>query len=210
MTASEEMVQEMKRLYKEERNEELSDEKAQEAAQNLIGLAELMYEIAMKEVQLKRRLKKEPAGFPVDGNYSCTVCGGSINEQNGWHSWYGNTCPLCRKAITDGVIPTFVCTDRESCFSMWKLTSDLKVRTPTILKYIREGRIKARIVLNNEGKSHTYIFLRKENPNLIQKNSPERKSYDRNKKKRDKIWSRIEAKKWKAEFFPKKKKPHRQ
>ena len=42
MNATEEMVQEMKRLYKEEKNEELSDEKALEAARNLISYAELV------------------------------------------------------------------------------------------------------------------------------------------------------------------------
>lgn len=177
------MVEEMKELSRNH-GKEYSDSEAREAAWNLTRYAELVWEIAKRETEKKARLKKKPGGFPVDGSYSCLVCGNSINEQTGWYDWYGQTCLLCHKAIQDGVIPAFVCTHSDSYFPMWRLTSDWKVRTPRVLKYIKEGKIKPRIILNEEGKPHAYIFLRKENPDLIMKNNPVRKSYDRNRKKK--------------------------
>ena len=200
------MVEEMKELSRNH-GKEYSDSEAREAAWNLTRYVELVWEIAKRETQKKSRLRKEPGGFPVDGNYSCLVCGNSINEQTGWYDWYGQTCLLCRKAIQDGVIPAFgLHTHSDSYFPMWRLTSDWKVRTPRVLKYIKEGKIKPRIILNEEGKPHMYIFLRKENPDLILKNDPVRKSYDRKRKKKDARWSREKAKEWKDELKAKEEK----
>lgn len=51
------------------------------------------------------------------------------------------------------------------------------------MKYIKEGKLKPRIILNNEAKPHEYIFLKKENSSIAERYSPTRKSIDRNREK---------------------------
>jgi len=52
-------------------------------------------------------------------------------------------------------------------------------------KLIREGSLKARIILNREGKPYEYIFLKKENTHLVDPDrySSSRKSYERYRNK---------------------------
>ena len=59
-------------------------------------------------------------------------------------------------------------------------------------KLVRENKLKARIVLNEEGKPYSYIFLKKENPELIDPDryTPARKSYDKNYHKKIDKWSK--------------------
>lgn len=194
------MVQEMKELYRKNGEKELTDEEAQEAAYNLTRYAELIWDIAVRETQLKNRLKKEPQGFPIDGSYSCCICGNGINETNGWYDKYGKKCLICQKAIKENIVPTFICEHRESYFAMWALNSKFNLKAPTVKKMIRTGELKARTMLNDNGSVYYYIFLKKENPNLIERYNPVRKSYDRHREKTSKIWAKEEAKKMKAEL----------
>ncbi|MDP9249006.1 MAG: hypothetical protein M3M85_00640 [bacterium] len=206
MEVSKDLIEKMKKLSLEKEGKEMSDQDAYEAASNFTGFVELMYELGMKEAKRKARLKKEPEGFPVDGQYSCRVCGDRIDPETGWWDWYGQKCLLCQKAMKDGVIPTYICEHSDSYYSMWKLTSELKVRQPAIKKLIKEGRLHPREILNNEGKVHCYIFLKKENPELVEKNNPVRKSYDRYHKKRNERWAKKASKEWREEIRAKHKK----
>jgi hypothetical protein len=183
------LAEELKKTAKE-KGQDMTDEEAIKGAQNLTGFFELLWKCAKEDAIKKNRLKKEPNGFPVDGTYSCLLCGNRIDSTNGWYDWYGHTCLLCRKAIKDGIIPTFIFDNSNSYFAMLALDSKFKIKSATARKYIREGKLIARIVLNEDGKPHYYIFLKKENPSLIEKYSPQRKSYDRNREKTHRVWSK--------------------
>lgn len=199
MALSKKIIDEFKEIYRRKEGEELSDTDAQEAAQNLTNYVELVYDLSLKEVKRQRRLKNESGGFPVDGSYSCLICGESINENTGWYDWYGQTCLICRKAILDGTVPTFICKQNQSYFSMWQLKSVFNIHPQTARKYIREKKLIAREIKNEVGDTHEYIFLKKENPGLVERYSPERKSYDRH---REKV-SKEESRKWKEELLKK-------
>lgn len=201
------LAEEIKKTAKE-KGKEISDDEAQDGARNLVDFFKLLWDISIENAKKKKRLEKEPDGFPVDGNYSCAVCGISINESNGWYDWYGNTCLLCRKAIKDGIIPAFVCTDRDSYYAMWKLSSDFGIKFQTARKMIREEKFFPRIVLKNDGKPHAYIFLKKENPQLIdpKRHNAIRKSYDRNRSKKADAWERKTKKELLEEHRKQKKK----
>lgn len=194
------MIQEFKDIAKKD-GKDVTDEEAKEAAWGLIRYAELVYEVARRQVKLKARLRKEPDGFPVDGQYSCLVCGNGINEQNGWYHTGGQRCLVCHKAVLDGTIPTFIFDNRDSYFSVWALSRILEKKNVTIYKMVRQGELKARIVLNENSKPHEYIFLKKENPGIREYYNPVRKSHDRNRNKKHKIWAREEAKKMKTEML---------
>ncbi|MDP3763385.1 MAG: hypothetical protein Q8Q92_01875 [bacterium] len=206
MDISQKQIDDMKELYRKE-GKEISDTEASEAAYNLANFAELIWDISKRDAQLKHRLKKEPGGFPVEGNYSCLICGNSINSETGWYDNLGQKCLFCTKAVKDGIIPAFVCENRDSYYSMWHLKDKFGIKTPTAKKLVKDGKLKARIILTADGRPHEYIFLKKENLELIDpdRDSPARKSYDRNRDRVSAAWSREEIKKLRAERKKKRK-----
>lgn len=203
MEIKQKYVDEFKEIYRKENGKELSDSEAHEAAYNLLNFADLIWDISKKEAQRKHRLKKEPEGFPVDGHYNCRICYTTINPETGWYDRWGQKCKPCTQAVTDGIVPTFACEHRESFYSMWQLKDKFGIKsTATAKKLTQQGKLKARIILTEDGKPYDYIFLKKENPELIDpdRHSPARKSYDRHRDKESKAWAREETKKMKAEF----------
>lgn len=188
MESSHNLADKIKDLYKKKEGREISDHEAQEASNKLVGLVSLLFDMAQEDARKKRRLKQKPDGFPVDGNYSCLICSRSIDKTNGWYDWYGQTCLVCRKALKESVVPYFVCTNRNSYFSMSSLNYRFDIKHQTTKKYISEGKLIPRIILDENNKPYEYIFLRKENPCLVYKDCPEKKSWNRN---RDKVTKRL-------------------
>jgi hypothetical protein len=192
MSLSKKIIDDFKRIYKEKEGKDISDVEANEMGEKLVGLFTLLFDMAMKDQQKKNKLRDAPKGFPVDGHYSCIVCGNSINETNGWYDWYGNKCLFCQHALDTGVIPSFICSNRESYIKSYQLKSDLGLQIQKVKKYIAEGKLVAREILNDKGTVHEYIFLKKENNNLVIKFNPIRKSYDRHKEKEHRKWMRAQ------------------
>ena len=183
MSLSKKAIDEFKEIYKNKYNKELNDTEASEAANNLVGLFDILIKCHAKELQRKHRLKKEPEGFHLtDGIYNCSICYRQVTENESWYDKWGTKCLFCTKAVKEGVVPSFVCKDRESWYAMWELESKFKIKHPTARKLVRLGKFKARIVTNEDGKPYEYVFLKKENPDLVDpdRKSPARKSYDKN------------------------------
>lgn len=195
MILSQKSIEEFKEIFEKESGKEMSGAEASEAAHNLVNFYDLLYKIASRDFQLKKRLKKEPDGFPVDGQYTCRVCGTMIGPENGWYDKWGQKCLNCTKAVKDGVIPMFVCHDHDSYYKSLELKDKFKIHPQTARKLARTGELKAHIITNENGKPYEYIFLKKENPHLICCYPPERKSYDRHRDKVSKIAIREEKKK---------------
>lgn len=197
MQLSDKRVQEFKDIYKEEHGKELPDAEARKAAQGLLDLAELLCESATKDIARKRKLKENPDGFYLeDDTYSCLICHRSITGEEGWYDKWGPKCLLCQKAVESGAVPVYVCKDSDSWYAMWELKSEFKIVHQTAKKLMRQGELKARVVMTEEGAPYEYIFLKKENPRLISRYSPERKSYDRHRDKENKQ----QAREWKIEW----------
>jgi len=183
MSLPKKAIDEFKVIYKSKYKKELSDAEASEAANNLVGLFDILYKCAVKENQRKQQLRKEPEGFHLtDGIYNCFICHKQIQGEETWYDKWGIKCPLCQKAVKEGIIPTFACKDSDSWYGMWQLESKFGIKHQTAKKMVRLGELKARIVPYENGDPYEYIFLKKENPNLIDpdRKSPSRKSYDRN------------------------------
>ncbi|MFH1909785.1 MAG: hypothetical protein ABIJ72_01145 [bacterium] len=188
MTLPPKAIEEFKEIYKKEYGKELSDVEASESANNLVGLFKLLWDCSIRDAKRKSQLKKEPEGFHItDGTYSCMVCGCSVTGDQSWYDQWGVKCLLCQKAVKEGVVPGFVCRDHDSHYKMWELKDKFKIHPQTARKLVRQGELKARIVTTEDGKPYEYIFLKKENPHLISRYSPERKSYNRH---RDKEYNR--------------------
>ena len=188
MSLSKESIEEFKKIYKEKYGKELNDQEAYESASNLLGLFDALYKSALEEHKRKHRLKKEPEGFHLtDGIYNCLICHVQISKETSWYDKWGIKCLLCQKAVKNGIIPSFVCKDRDSWYAIWQLEKNFGIKHQTAKKMAREGKLKARIVPYNNGDPYEYIFLKKENPNLIDpdRKSPARKSYDKNYNKKN-------------------------
>lgn len=181
MVVSKKYVDELKDIYKKEHGKELSDGEAQEAADGLVGLVEIFWKMAEHKVQLKARLKKEPKGFPVESQHTCIVCYRSIDPQTGWYDHNNQKCLSCQKAVDTGLLPAFVCHHRASFFLSWELKEKFKIHPATARKLVRQGKLVARVVHIEQWNSDEYVFLKKENPGLIERHNPVRKSYDRNR-----------------------------
>ncbi len=183
MSLPKQAIDEFKEIYKDEYKKELSDAEASEAANNLVGFFKVLYDCHIKELQRKRRLKKEHEGYHLtDGEYNCCICHRQISGEETWYDKWGIKCLYCQKAVKEELIPSFVCHDRDSWYAMWELESKFGIKHQTARKMIRLGELKARIILGDNEKPYEYIFLKKENPNFIDpdRKSPGRKSYDRN------------------------------
>lgn len=199
MILSQKSIDEFKEIFEKESGKEMNDAEASESAHNLVNLFDILFKCAENEMKKKRRLKKEPDGFPVDGQYSCLVCGCSIDSTTGWYDKWGQKCLNCTRAVKNSIIPSFVCRDHDSYYKSWELKDKFKIHPQTARKLARTGELKARIITNEAGKPYEYIFLKKENPHLISRYSPEKKSYDRHYDKISKIRIREEKKKLREE-----------
>lgn len=183
MSLSDERVQEFKEIFKKEYGKEMTDAEAREAGENLVRFVEVLWEMSMSDQKRKHRLKTEPDGFPVDGHYSCIICRRSIDPSTGWYDKNFQKCFPCKRAVDKGIFPSFICHHTESFFSMSDLSYTFELKSPTVRKLVREGKLIARIAHNDQWNSNEYIFLRKENPGLIERHNPVRKSYDRHRAK---------------------------
>jgi hypothetical protein len=184
MNLSKERIDEFKGIWKKEYGKELTEAEASQAANDLVGFFDLLMKISWRDDQRKRRLKKEPEGFPVtDGIYTCGVCGRQVPEGESWYDRWGVKCLPCRKAVKDGVVPGFVCAEHDSHYKTWELKDYFGIAFQTAMKQIRQGTLKARVILGENGKPYEYIFLKKENPHLVHRYPPARKSYDRHRER---------------------------
>ncbi len=189
----------------EENNEVKKDKLDPEALANLTGFFSLLMEISKKDIKRKKQLKKEPEGFHLENDgYQCMICRNGMKVEDSWYDWYGFTCLICRRAIKENVIPAFICQKSNSYFKAWHLKYLFGIHPQTAKKMARLGELKARIIINNEGKPYEYIFLKKENPQLVdpERDNPVLKSWKRNRDKvldarirKEKVEARVEMEK---------------
>ncbi|MGH7202829.1 MAG: hypothetical protein ACREHC_00100 [Candidatus Levyibacteriota bacterium] len=145
-----------------------SEKRKKYANNNVVQLAKLRAEMEGEESIRKKRLQKEPKGFPPTGEgRSCHICFTHINSSNGWYDKYGFKCLDCQRALDEGILPPEVFVDDDSWYSDWYIESEFHIPAPTIKKLVREGKLKPRIVTNSNGKHHRYVFMALENNNLL-------------------------------------------
>lgn len=159
-----ERIEEMKSLLEKKSGKEVTTAEAEEGLRNLVNLVELMWDIWCRDEKRKKRLEAEPGGFPLEGDYSCFICGYSGDI---WYDKYGYSCPLCLVARRKRIIPVEAYRKKDSWYTMFDLERFFGVKSATVRKFIRDGRLKARIVLNEAGKPHYYLFMIKDNVGFL-------------------------------------------
>jgi len=81
----------------------------------------------------------------------------------GWYDINGEKCLSCQNAINNGIIPSSICSDRESWYSSYELISKFKITHSSISTMIRDGKLKSRKIKAITGSTTFEIFLKHEN-----------------------------------------------
>ncbi|HEY4507744.1 MAG TPA: hypothetical protein VJJ47_02625 [Candidatus Paceibacterota bacterium] len=195
-----EYVRRFAEIHEKETGEKLSEPEARDAAERLVGLFEILFECAKKEARREARLRDEPGGFPVDGHYSCLLCGTGITPETGWYDRWGAKCPPCRRAVDSGAVPGYACRDSDSRHTLWELQDRFGLKSPTARKLVRQGTLVARATTDENGRPLTLIFLKRENPTFAaadpKRPTAWRKSLRRISEKR----AAAEKRKWRDEW----------
>ena len=165
MQLTDEAVESFKEICKKEGITYDSEDKYREAAHNLYGLYEMLFELAVKEAKRKKRLEKEPKGFPLPGEgHTCPLCDNCIFDEDIWYDKWGMKCLSCQDALNKKIIPGYVFRDHDNKkhITANELAYKYHLHYQTVRKIIRQNQLKIRVI----PKSGTIVLLRKENPGL--------------------------------------------
>lgn len=170
MEISKERIDELKAIMKKNHGVDYNDEEATEAAYNLMGFAELCFKQWQTEQKWKRKLEENPNGFPLeDSGRGCCICRVGTSPENSWYDKHGIKCLNCQRALDKKVVPVSITKDweRKTWFTSYDLQSKLNIKPMTMKKLVREGKLLAREIKNNEGSTYFWVFLNKENSEWI-------------------------------------------
>lgn len=168
MQLSDERIQEMKTLLEKEHGREFSWKEASDAAYNLVGLVEVIYEGWEEDQRRQRKLKENPKGFVLDGvGYSCFICGAGTQKDENWYDKWGIKCGICQDAINRKEIPPSLAKNKGSWYSKYDLESAFKLKGPVLCSWIKSGLLKVRTVTNRGRGVHAQLFLIKDNKDML-------------------------------------------
>lgn len=169
MELSDERIKEFQEIYKKEYGKELSWKEAAEGARNLVGFVEIIYDSYKEDCFRKRKLKDHPKGFHLDDGkiYSCRICRESISNERTWWDEGGIKCLHCQKALDKKIIPKSVCKNDKSWYATWEFDYYFKIKSPTVRKFVRHGKLKSRVIPNINGGEHFELFLIKDNIGVL-------------------------------------------
>lgn len=155
--------------YRKITNDQKStDEEAKKNIDSIKVFARIIADTVIEKVRRKKLLETSPAGFHFDKTgYSCMICGSGASGENSWNDKLGLKCMTCQKAIDKRIIPGTVATKKESWYSKTELEIYFNIKRFLLNKYIKQGLLKDRIILNAEKKQHLQLFLIKDNRNFL-------------------------------------------
>lgn len=165
VSVSDKELDEFIEISKKEGHKYETREDARQSANNLDRFVDVLIEIDQKEKECERRLEKEPSGFAIPAKgHNRPLCGHCLFDVNMWYDKWGLKCMNCQKALNKRIIPGYVFRDYQHEKSVIDSTLSWKtnLHIQTIRKLARQGKLKARLIPNGP-----YLFLRKENPNLM-------------------------------------------
>lgn len=169
MQLTNKQIKEFQKIYEEEKGKKISKKEVAEAAYNLIGFFKVLYDCEMRDRRLKAKLKDNPKGFHIEEGeiYSCLICGRNITGKEGWYDKYGNKCLICQNALNKKVIPDYICYNRDSWYGTWELKDKFGIHSATARKLIREGKLKAKIIKDENNNPYEYVFIAKDNEEFL-------------------------------------------
>lgn len=168
MSLSDKAIKEFQEIYKKEYGKELSWEEASDSAYGLLRFAEIIYDQAVVEKKRENKLKENPKGFHLEGiGYTCFICRDSISNEETWYDKWGIKCLTCQKAIDKKIIPASIAKNEESWYSKYDLEDRFNIDRHAMKRFTKQGILKPRIIPNELGKPHVYLFLIKDNKDTL-------------------------------------------
>lgn len=162
---SDKAIKEFQELFKRKYGKEYSWNEAAEAANNFARFVMLLREIAMEDRRRQLKLQDHLDGFHLEDNkYTCGICNAEVSGEQGWYDKFGISCIACRDARRKKIIPAAAYRERDSSwYSMWEFGYYWNAKPATVRKYIRAGKLKARIVPG----SNFHIFMIEDNKGFL-------------------------------------------
>ena len=168
MQLSHEQIQEMKDLLEKNEGREFTWQEASDAAYNLAGLADLMFDVWREDRQRQKKLEEYPKGFVLDGvGYTCFICGNGTREGENWYDKWGIKCSGCQRAIDRKEIPASLAKNKDSWYSKYDLESAFNLKGTTLRAFIKRGILKSRTITHDGAGSHYELFLIKDNKDTL-------------------------------------------
>jgi hypothetical protein len=165
---SDERIKEFKVILEKERGLEVTWEEAEKGAYQLDALANFMFDTWLEDERRKKKLKESPKGFCLDGvGYSCFICGDGTPKDGNWYDKYGIKCLVCQKAIDKKIIPAMAAKHRDSWYSKYDLESRFNIKYHALNRFMKMGVLKPRIVPDESGRPHCYLFLIKDQKDIL-------------------------------------------
>ena len=147
---------------------EYSMDEVAEAGRQLVGLAQFCVDGWYEDQRRKRKLKKHPKGFTLEGvGYTCFICGQGTQKDENWYDKWGIKCLVCQDAINRKEIPPSLAKNKESGYSKYDLERAFKLKGKVLNSWVREGILKARVVTNRGKGTHCMLFLIKDNKGFL-------------------------------------------
>lgn len=163
-------IKKFQEIFKKQYGKDLPWDEAAKSADNLVRFYELLFDIHYKELCREKKLKDHPKGYHLDdgGTYTCFVCGNSVCNETSWYDQSGIKCLHCQNAINKRHIPRKICKNKDLYYSTWEFEKYFDMKSPTVTKCVREGKLKPRIVKNTEtGRQHYKLFLISDNKDVL-------------------------------------------
>ena len=158
-------LKEFKKISDEQGITYESEQEMKRQAHALVDFVDILITMDQEEKSRQKRLETEPSGYAMAGEgRSCSLCGRSVYESEGWYDKWGFKCMNCQDAVNKKKIPGSLCRDykHEKSISDLDLSFKSNLHVQTIRKLIRQGKIKGRLIPNGP-----YMILRKDNPNIL-------------------------------------------
>ena len=164
---SEEQIKEFQALYKKNFGEEISSEEAADSARRLLMLVKICRDGWIEEYKRKERLKESPKGLLLEKMTYCAVCGPLGYPEQVWYDKWGIKCLTCQAAVDKKIIPGNVAKDQDGWYSQSDLEYRFNIDRHTMKKFIKQGILKPRIIPDSTGNPHAYLFLLKDNKDVL-------------------------------------------
>ncbi len=168
MQLSDKRIKEFKDIFEKESGKKMSWEEAAEGAYGLARFAELMFDSWVEDQRRKKKLEESPRGFHLEGiGYTCFICGSSISNEETWYDKYGIKCLICQRAIDKKIIPATAAKNKDGWYSKYDLESRFNIDRHALNRFVKQGVLKPRIVPSSTDRPHTYLFLIKDNKDIL-------------------------------------------
>jgi hypothetical protein len=164
---SDKLIQKIKDALEKEHNREFTWEEAKKMTWEMKTFAEIAMKMADVEMQRKKRLEESPKGFHLEESQPCELCGKRVVDTDSWYDQNGTKCIHCQRAINEKIIPVSILKNKESWYSQLELEQDFNITKNFLGKYLKQGILKDRKILNDKGKLHLQLFLIKDNKDFL-------------------------------------------